>query len=104
MTLSCHDTTRHLSQFLQLVIRDSQYCCLWIGKRCRKKDFSQSSKILFPALLLISSKRHEGLAITELHSGNKISVPVSVVPPSQPIVGKVWFGVRCMASLPEDSK
>ncbi|GFU41213.1 hypothetical protein NPIL_661831 [Nephila pilipes] len=35
--------------------------CTWVGKHYRKRDFSKSFEILFPVLLLISSKRHEGL-------------------------------------------
>ncbi|GFT28257.1 hypothetical protein NPIL_101501 [Nephila pilipes] len=33
MTCSCHDTIRHLTQFLQLVIRDGQY--LLYGRKIR---------------------------------------------------------------------
>ncbi|GFS86851.1 hypothetical protein NPIL_140991 [Nephila pilipes] len=45
------------SRSFESVIR---VCCTLVGKCCRKRDFSKSSVILFPTLLLLSSKRFEG--------------------------------------------
>ncbi|GFT16979.1 hypothetical protein NPIL_333141 [Nephila pilipes] len=55
MTHSSHDAIPASWSF-----EIANICCTWEDKRCRKRDFSKFSEILFPALF-ISSKSREGL-------------------------------------------
>ncbi|GFS82700.1 hypothetical protein NPIL_701001 [Nephila pilipes] len=93
MTRSCH-TIRHFSLFLQLVIRDSQYLQHVDRHGCRKRDFSNSSVLLFPALLSIFSKRCEGFpspsCIPEIRSLKRCSSESAYY--EQCLLGSVVYG------------